>query len=225
MKQSMIATFFGGGMAKNKAAADKEPGADREASGEPAKAAPEQPEGEAGDDKPHASDDAATATAATAAGGATGVDYVRRGCKRLAVSSDDSDSSTDMDADEKGQQAAEEDADDSDSGSDSGSSSEDEPVAKMPKSAPGKARGKAGAKPAAKKAKAQAVTLPTSTIELIDTSDGKQVSFATLCAVFEEIDATTKRLEITALTRDFLYKVMAAGQAQLRDVVMACINK
>ncbi|KAJ2708336.1 ATP-dependent DNA ligase Cdc17, partial [Coemansia spiralis] len=213
MKQSMLATFFSGATLKSKPTKREEKAPDGEtAVGATAEPAAEQSGSETGEDMPEASSSAFAAPGVDT-GVDTGVDRVRRGRKRQAVSSDSSDASTHMDEDEA--------APDAGAAASGDSSSEDGPVAKMPKSA----RGKASAKPAAKKAKAQAVTLPTGTIELVDTNDGKQVPFQALCAVFEDIEATTKRLEITAMIRDFLYKAMAAGQAQLKDVVLMCINK
>ncbi|PIA17920.1 ATP-dependent DNA ligase [Coemansia reversa NRRL 1564] len=80
-------------------------------------------------------------------------------------------------------------------------------------------------KPPAKKAKTDAIVVPKTVVELINTKEGKQVPFLALCKVLEFIEATTKRLEITALTRDLLLQVMQVGQQQLTPTVMLCINK
>ncbi|KAJ1813724.1 ATP-dependent DNA ligase Cdc17, partial [Coemansia sp. RSA 2599] len=91
-----------------------------------------------------------------------------------------------------------------------------------------KKRGKPSksAKPAAKKAKRPAIEITKlDPIELIDTKEGKRIPFLALCRVFESIEATTKRLEITALIRDFLSQVMEVDKQELTDTVMLCINK
>ncbi|KAJ2392950.1 ATP-dependent DNA ligase Cdc17 [Coemansia sp. RSA 2559] len=62
-------------------------------------------------------------------------------------------------------------------------------------------------------------------IELLDAKDGKQVPFLALCKVFELIEATTKRLEITAYTREFLTQVMRIDEQQLAHAVMLCMAK
>ncbi|KAJ2758856.1 ATP-dependent DNA ligase Cdc17, partial [Coemansia sp. BCRC 34490] len=62
-------------------------------------------------------------------------------------------------------------------------------------------------------------------IELLDEKEGKQVPFLALCRVFELIEATPKRLEITAYAREFLLQVMRIGEHQLKHAVMLCINK
>ncbi|KAJ2785298.1 ATP-dependent DNA ligase Cdc17 [Coemansia javaensis] len=209
MKQSMIASFFGGGAGKSKPAAGAK---EKDASGSAEAAKPEEPaaaaaaadgsatEGAAADAPGGMAEDPAEDLAAAAPSGGQ-----RRGFKRQAVSSDESDGSTCLDGEEGG-------ASDSDS---------EVPEAKPP----------AAAKPAAKKAKTKGkdgdrmVAMPTGSIELIDTKDGPQVPFRALCEVFEQVEATTKRLEITALVRDFLFLVMKAGPEHLKHTVMVCINK
>ncbi|KAJ1797219.1 ATP-dependent DNA ligase Cdc17, partial [Coemansia sp. RSA 2399] len=62
-------------------------------------------------------------------------------------------------------------------------------------------------------------------IELLDTKEGKQVPFLALCKVFELIEATTKRLEITAYAREFLTQVMRIDEQQLAHAVMLCMAK
>lgn len=86
---------------------------------------------------------------------------------------------------------------------------------------------RATAKPKSKKAKIATTHRSTADedLELIDTKDGKQVPYLELCKVFEAINGTTKRLEITALIRDFLVKVMRVDQEQLTHTVMLCITK
>ncbi|KAJ2339268.1 ATP-dependent DNA ligase Cdc17, partial [Coemansia sp. RSA 2618] len=82
-------------------------------------------------------------------------------------------------------------------------------------------------KPQAKKIKTNiaSVVVEKTTIATINTKEGRQVPFLALCTVFAKIEATTKRLEITALCRDFLAQVMAIGQRQLVCVVMLCLTK
>ncbi|KAJ2261039.1 ATP-dependent DNA ligase Cdc17 [Coemansia sp. RSA 376] len=80
-------------------------------------------------------------------------------------------------------------------------------------------------KPAAKKAKASVETIQLAELELIDTKEGAQVPYLALCKVFELIEGTSKRLEITAYIRDFLLQVMRVGQEQLTHTVMLCISK
>ncbi|KAJ2035799.1 ATP-dependent DNA ligase Cdc17, partial [Coemansia sp. S2] len=80
-------------------------------------------------------------------------------------------------------------------------------------------------KPAAKKAKASVETTQLAELELIDTKEGAQVPYLALCKVFELIEGTSKRLEITAYIRDFLLQVMRVGQEQLTHTVMLCISK
>ncbi|KAJ1647399.1 ATP-dependent DNA ligase Cdc17 [Coemansia erecta] len=91
-----------------------------------------------------------------------------------------------------------------------------------------KKRGKASklAKPAAKKAKRPTIEInKLDPIELIDTKEGRRIPFLALCKIFESIEATTKRLEITALIRDFLSQVMELDKEELTVTVMLCINK
>ncbi|KAJ1879264.1 ATP-dependent DNA ligase Cdc17, partial [Coemansia sp. RSA 486] len=93
-------------------------------------------------------------------------------------------------------------------------------------SAKKKAKASKNSKPAAKKAKRSTIEIKKlDPIELIDTKEGKKIPFLALCRVFESIEATTKRLEITALIRDFLSQVMVVGKEELTDAVMLCINK
>ncbi|KAJ2553192.1 ATP-dependent DNA ligase Cdc17 [Coemansia sp. RSA 1933] len=87
-------------------------------------------------------------------------------------------------------------------------------------------------KPAAKRTKktntkdSEASTLKKlEPIELLDTKEGKQVPFLALCKVFELVEATTKRLEITAYTREFLTQVMRIDEKQLAHAVMLCMAK
>ncbi|KAJ2741877.1 ATP-dependent DNA ligase Cdc17 [Coemansia sp. BCRC 34301] len=81
-------------------------------------------------------------------------------------------------------------------------------------------------KPPAKKAKLGVVEVAKlADIELLDTKEGAQVSYLALCKVFEAIETTSKRLEITAYIRDFLLQVMGVDQEQLTHTVMMCISK
>ncbi|KAJ2887104.1 ATP-dependent DNA ligase Cdc17 [Coemansia aciculifera] len=80
-------------------------------------------------------------------------------------------------------------------------------------------------KPAAKKTKIGVETTQLAELELIDTKEGAQVPYLALCKVFELIEGTSKRLEITAYIRDFLLQVMRVGQEQLTHTVMLCISK
>ncbi|KAJ1986480.1 ATP-dependent DNA ligase Cdc17 [Coemansia spiralis] len=85
-------------------------------------------------------------------------------------------------------------------------------------------------KPAAKRAKKakekEAVELAMlDSIELLDTKEGKQIPFLALCKVFELIEGTTKRLEITSYIRAFFLQVMRIDQHQLAHTVMLCITK
>ncbi|KAJ1869530.1 ATP-dependent DNA ligase Cdc17 [Coemansia sp. RSA 990] len=81
------------------------------------------------------------------------------------------------------------------------------------------------AKSQAKKKKAKTVSVEKTVLETVSSKDGEQIPFLALCKVFEKIEATTKRLEITALIRDFLTQVMAIGQQQLAHTVMLCMTK
>ncbi|KAJ2725416.1 ATP-dependent DNA ligase Cdc17 [Coemansia sp. Benny D115] len=80
-------------------------------------------------------------------------------------------------------------------------------------------------KPAGKKAKVVVQVQTGEPITLIDTKEGKQIPFLALCKVFESIEATTKRLEITALIRDFLVQAMRINQQELTHTVMLCLTK
>ncbi|KAJ2827462.1 ATP-dependent DNA ligase Cdc17, partial [Coemansia furcata] len=80
-------------------------------------------------------------------------------------------------------------------------------------------------KPAAKKAKVGVEIAQLDELELIDTKEGGQVPYLALCKVFEIIEGTSKRLEITAYIRDFLLQVMRVDQEQLTHTVMLCISK
>ncbi|KAJ2851323.1 ATP-dependent DNA ligase Cdc17 [Coemansia brasiliensis] len=81
------------------------------------------------------------------------------------------------------------------------------------------------AKSQAKKRKAKTVSVEKTILETVSSKDGEQIPFLALCKVFEKIEATTKRLEITALIRDFLTQVMSIGQKQLAHTVMLCMAK
>ncbi|KAJ2486491.1 ATP-dependent DNA ligase Cdc17 [Coemansia sp. RSA 2050] len=80
-------------------------------------------------------------------------------------------------------------------------------------------------KSATKKAKISADIIQLAELELIDTKEGGQVPYLALCKVFETIEGTSKRLEITAYIREFLLQVMRVGQEQLTHTVMLCISK
>ncbi|KAJ2501010.1 ATP-dependent DNA ligase Cdc17, partial [Coemansia sp. RSA 2052] len=81
-------------------------------------------------------------------------------------------------------------------------------------------------KPPTKKSKLGEVKVAKpAELELIDTKEGAQVPYLALCKVFETIETTSKRLEITAYIRDFLLQVMRVDQEQLTHTVMLCISK
>ncbi|KAJ2602802.1 ATP-dependent DNA ligase Cdc17 [Coemansia sp. RSA 1721] len=150
------------------------------------------------------------------------------GKKRCIVDSDDDGSSAEL-SDRSGEESA---ADLSDAEAEAENEDIEERVtskaAAKAAALSAKKRGKASksSKPAAKKAKRSTIEIKKlDPIELIDTKEGKKIPFLALCKVFESIEATTKRLEITALIRDFLSQVMVVGKEELTDTVMLCINK
>ena len=51
------------------------------------------------------------------------------------------------------------------------------------------------------------------------------VPYAALTSVFQAIDATTKRLEISAYLTQFLVDVIEKTPGDLRHVVYLCINR
>ncbi|KAJ1898350.1 ATP-dependent DNA ligase Cdc17, partial [Kickxella alabastrina] len=88
-----------------------------------------------------------------------------------------------------------------------------------------KTASKAAKPPPAKKVKRAVEVKAGEPITLIETKEGMQVPFLALCKVFENIEDTPKRLEITALIRDFFLQVMRIGQEQLTHTVMLCLTK
>ncbi|KAJ1848423.1 ATP-dependent DNA ligase Cdc17, partial [Coemansia sp. RSA 2708] len=201
MKQKSLVSFFSGGMAKSKTTeTPKEPAVDIKPKTEPA-AKHDVSDAEAG----------AVEETVDAIEAAVG----RRTRKRRAIVSDsDSEASTHMDDDELAKDQ------------ESGSSSELDEVS----AAAAKVARTLSVKPVAKRAKkgkieTKVVAVEKTAITTFNTSDGEQVPFSELCKVFEKIEATTKRLEITALTRDFLVQVMAVDQKQLVHTVMLCVSK
>ncbi|KAJ2786611.1 ATP-dependent DNA ligase Cdc17 [Coemansia interrupta] len=135
------------------------------------------------------------------------------GSKRRIVDSDDDGSATEL-------------SDKEDTGSATDLSDSEEEAVPAAAAAAASKKKKRSAKPAPKKAKGASVKVKKAEpIKLIDTKEGKKVPFLALCKVFEAIEATPKRLEITALIRDFFVQVMDIDKEELTDAVMLCIAK
>ncbi|KAJ1817593.1 ATP-dependent DNA ligase Cdc17, partial [Coemansia sp. RSA 2675] len=126
----------------------------------------------------------------------------------------DDDSSTDLD-----------NADESTTELDEDSEAQATAAKSSAKTSKAKSAGSVSKKPAAKKAKNSVDIIQLPELELIDTKEGGQVPYLALCKVFETIEGTSKRLEITAYIREFLLQVMRVGQEQLTHTVMLCISK
>ncbi|KAI8319111.1 ATP-dependent DNA ligase [Martensiomyces pterosporus] len=151
--------------------------------------------------------------------------------RRVVDSDDDGDSSAGLS--DAGESEAESDRDEA-SGSGSTTEPDEEQESKAPQK-PAASSNAASKKPTKKKAKgtpaassSKADKLETKArpeLTLIDTKEGKKVPFLALCKVFEAIEDTTKRLEITALIKDFLLQVMHVDEEQLTHAVMLCITK
>ncbi|KAJ2156281.1 ATP-dependent DNA ligase Cdc17 [Coemansia sp. RSA 552] len=218
MKQGSLSSFFsGGGMARDKSTASTVPA--KEAPQKDSKTEDSGTDTELGSVKAEAEPQKTSESGSLAAAAGNGA---RRGAKRRLAVSEDSDSSSDATGLSDAEAKAEED------GPGSESSSDEDGVSKAATKVSKKLTLKTQKKPTAKRAKAGGaakVTVPTFTMELLDTKDGKQVPFLALCRVFEAMEATTKRLEITALAKDLLYQVMQVDQEQLAHTVMLCMGK
>ncbi|KAJ1772287.1 ATP-dependent DNA ligase Cdc17 [Coemansia sp. RSA 1843] len=224
MKQKSLASFFGGGMAKNKpssGSSSKEESEsdikveDNEQQGSDT-ATNNDVDGKLDFDKQRAVDGERAEMDVDKEASASASDTVR--IKRRAVLSDDD--STDVSNDEHDEPATHVESEKSEEEKEE----EDVPVAKKKANRPHK--------PAVKRAKKTNSKDPEvvarkqlAPIELLDTKEGKQVPFLALCKVFELIEATTKRLEITAYTREFLTQVMRIDEKQLAHAVMLCMAK
>ncbi|KAJ2077291.1 ATP-dependent DNA ligase Cdc17 [Coemansia sp. RSA 988] len=216
MKQKLIASFFNGGMVKRKSTITDNSVSSSETKEEPQKNSVK-------DEIIFKQESIAPKEVDVGPDNVTSASRERRAFKRSAVDSDDdtnSDASTHMSESEAKQPNGDE--------SSMEMSSSDEEQLSQKAAAAAKKLSKtqiSTKKPPAKKAKTNALTVPKTVVEVINTKEGKQVPFLALCKVFEFIEATTKRLEITALTKDLLLQVMKIGQQQLTTAVMLCINK
>ncbi|KAJ2381952.1 ATP-dependent DNA ligase Cdc17 [Coemansia sp. RSA 2603] len=149
------------------------------------------------------------------------------GSKRRIVDSDEEESATELsDKDYTGSATDLSESEEEALGSATDLSESEEEAAAVESAFVVSKKTKRTAKPASKKAKREPVKVKKAEpITLIDTKEGKKVPFLALCKVFESIEATTKRLEITALIRDFFVQVMDIDKEELTDAVMLCIAK
>ncbi|KAJ2686838.1 ATP-dependent DNA ligase Cdc17 [Coemansia sp. RSA 1285] len=140
--------------------------------------------------------------------------------KRRIVSSDDEYTGLSDNEDESATTLNDLDENENDNEDDAASVKEEAKEASKARKPPTKRAKKAGAKGTQLMTRKQLEPL-----ELLNEKEGKQVPFLALCRVFELIEATPKRLEITAYAREFLLQVMHIGEHQLTHAVMLCINK
>ncbi|KAJ2125345.1 ATP-dependent DNA ligase Cdc17 [Coemansia sp. RSA 720] len=201
MKQRSLASFFSAGMTKSKLTTTLEV-KEEHVSDIEVKPKEEQP---STDSETGMSESAEKVTVTAAS--------CKARKRRAIISDDESDASTNLDECEQPQNQ----------NSDSSSNMDEVSAAAV------KVAKKLSVKPQPKKAKVapktKIVSVEKTTFDTISTKDGKQVPFLALCQVFEKVEATTKRLEITAFIRDFLVQVMAINQQQLIHAVMLCVTK